>query len=72
MRRRRPPTRFRWARARAGLSQAELAAAVYTSRETISSIEREQSIPSVGLAILIAHRLEQPVESLFDVERDSL
>jgi DNA-binding XRE family transcriptional regulator len=46
-----------------------LAAAVYTSRETISSIEREESIPSVGLAILIARRLEQPVESLFDVER---
>jgi putative transcriptional regulator len=64
---RRPPTRFRSARARAGLSQAELAAAVCTSRETISSIEREESIPSVGLAILIAHRLEQPVESLFAV-----
>jgi DNA-binding XRE family transcriptional regulator len=46
-----------------------LASAVCTSRETISSIEREESIPSVGLAILIAHRLEQPVESLFDVQR---
>ena len=69
MRRRRPPTRFRWARAWAGLTQEELADAVGTSRETISSIEREMSIPSVGLAILIAHRLEQPVESLFDVER---
>jgi len=51
------------------LTQEELAIAVGTTGETISSIEREMSIPSVGLAILIAHRLEQPVESLFDVER---
>ena len=63
MRRRRPPTRFRWARAWAGLTQEELAIAVGTTRETISSIEREASIPSVGLAILIAHRLEQPTSS---------
>jgi putative transcriptional regulator len=69
MRHGRSLTRFRWARAWAGLTQAELAASVDTTRETISSIERERSIPSVGLAILIAHRLEQPVESLFDVDR---
>ncbi len=69
MRRRRPPTRFRYARAWAGLTQAELAAAVGATRETISSLEREQSIPSVSLAILIAHRLERDVDTLFDVER---
>ena len=68
MRRRVVFTRFRRARERAGLTQGELARAVGTTRETISSIERERSIPSVGLAILLAHRLEQPVDSLFGLD----
>jgi putative transcriptional regulator len=58
-----------WARVWAGLTQEELAASVGATRETISSIERGRSIPSVALAIRIAHRLEQPVDSLFDVDR---
>jgi putative transcriptional regulator len=49
----------------AGLSQGELAAIVGTSRETISSLERGTSIPSVTLALAIARALETTVEQLF-------
>jgi len=49
----------------AGLSQGELAAIVGTSRETISSLERRTSIPSVTLALAIARALDTTVEELF-------
>jgi putative transcriptional regulator len=57
-----------WARAYASLTQAELGEAVGASRETISSIERGRSIPSVTLAIAIARRLDVDVEMLFSVD----
>ena len=53
------------ARLWAGLTQRDLAAIVGTSRETISSIERGRSIPSVTLAISIAHAVNATVEELF-------
>jgi DNA-binding XRE family transcriptional regulator len=54
-----------WARFAAGLTQAELAAAVCSTRQTIGMIEREQRIPSVSLALAIARALDRDVESLF-------
>jgi putative transcriptional regulator len=53
------------ARVWAGLSQGDLAAIVGTSRETISSLERGASIPSVTLALAIARALDATVEELF-------
>jgi putative transcriptional regulator len=56
---------MRGARLWAGLSQADLAAIVGTSRETISSIERGSSLPSVSLALAVAKALGTTVEELF-------
>jgi putative transcriptional regulator len=56
---------MRNARLWAGLSQGELAAIVGTSRETISSLERSTSTPSVTLALAIACALDASVEDLF-------
>ena len=58
-----------WARFTAGLTQAELAAAVCSTRKTIGMIEREQRIPSVSLALAIARALDRDVESLFGRRR---
>lgn len=54
-------------RLRSGLSQEEFAAEVGVSRQTISSIENRQSVPSVLLALAIARALEVRVEDLFPV-----
>lgn len=56
---------MRNARIWAGLSQHELAAIVGSSRETISSVERGVSIPSVSLALAIARALDTTAEELF-------
>jgi putative transcriptional regulator len=56
---------LRGARYWAGLSQGELAAIVGTSQETISSLERGASRPSVTLALAIARALDTTVEELF-------
>lgn len=62
----------RAARFVAGLSQEELAAQVGTTRQTISSLERGTSLPSVTLAIAIARALDCTVEELFaSVDRDA-
>jgi putative transcriptional regulator len=47
------------------MSQEELADAVGTTRETISSLERGRSTPSVTLACALAHELSLTVEELF-------
>jgi putative transcriptional regulator len=49
------------------MSQAELAAAVHASRQTIRSIELERSTPSVNLALAIARALGSTVEDLFSL-----
>jgi putative transcriptional regulator len=56
---------MRAARMWAGLSQADLAAIVGSSRDTISVLERGASIPSVTLALAIAGALDTTVEELF-------
>jgi putative transcriptional regulator len=59
---------MRSARLRAGLTQGDLAAIVGASRETISSVERGESIPSLTLALAIAHALDVTVEELFSAD----
>ena len=58
-------SRMRWLRHCRGMSQAQLADAVRTSRQTIRSIELERSTPSVNLALAIARALGSTVEDLF-------
>jgi len=52
-------------RTRAGLSQAELANLVGSSRNTISSIETGQFCPTAYLAMLLCVALECRFEDLF-------
>jgi putative transcriptional regulator len=53
-------------RTRHGLSQAELAAAMSVSRQTINSIEKERYTPSLPLALALARFFETTVEEIFD------
>lgn len=50
----------------AGLSQADLGAAVDVTRQTINAIERERYDPSLELAFKLAAYFDCPVEALFD------
>lgn len=52
-------------RAEAGLSQADLAAAVGVTRQTINAIERERYDPSLSLAFELASYFECRIEDLF-------
>lgn len=58
------------ARAEKNLSQEELAALTGVSRQTISSIETRQYVPSALLAFHIAEKLEKPIAELFFLEGD--
>ena len=49
-----------------GLSQAELAAALNVSRQTVISIEGGRYLPSLPLAFRIARFFDLPVDGLFD------
>ena len=62
--------RLRVARAEQRLSQEELARAAGVTRQTISSIENGQYVPSALLAFLLARSLGKPVEELFYLEGD--
>lgn len=53
-------------RDRDDLSQAELAAAVGVSRQTINAIERERYDPSLELAFELAAFFDRPIEELFE------
>lgn len=55
-----------------GLSQADLAAAVNVSRQTINAIERERYDPSLELAFKLATYFDCRVEDLFDPELEEL
>ena len=57
--------RLRLARAERGLSQERLATLAGVTRQTISSIETGQYVPSALLAFVLARRLEKPVDELF-------
>ena len=51
-------------REKAGLSQGELSRKVYTSQQMIGSIEQEIRMPSLPLALALAHELGTDVETL--------
>jgi putative transcriptional regulator len=53
-------------RAETGESQADLAAAVDVTRQTINAIERERYDPSLELAFTLADHFDCRVEDLFD------
>ena len=54
-------------RARANLTQAELAERVHVSRKTINTVENGVFVPSTLLALKLAHALNAKVEELFFV-----
>ncbi len=51
-----------------GLSQAQLAAALGVSRQTVNAIETGRYDPSLPLAISLARFFEQHVEEIFHVD----
>lgn len=60
-----PQPKVKSARLLAELTQAQLAAEVGVSRQTIISVERGDYAPSVYLALSIARLLDSTVEELF-------
>lgn len=56
----------------ADMSQADLAAAVGVTRQTINAIERERYDPSLELAFALAAFFDCRVEDLFDPELDGV
>ena len=55
-------------RAETGESQADLAAAVGVTRQTINAIERERYDPSLELAFKLAGHFDCTIEALFTPE----
>lgn len=60
-------TRIKELRKEKKLSQEELAAAVGTTRQTITSIETGKYIASLPLAFKIAHVFGLTIEEVFDL-----
>jgi len=58
--------RVREQRTQRGLSQAELAAALGVSRQTVISIENGRYLPSLPLAFRIARFFDLTVDKIFD------
>jgi putative transcriptional regulator len=59
-------------RIQAGLTQADLAAALEVSRQTVISIENGRYLPSLPLAFRIARLFKVSLEQLFNfTEEDS-
>ncbi len=58
--------RVREQRIARGLSQADLAAALGVSRQTVISIENGRYLPSLPLAFRIARFFEVSVDKMFD------
>lgn len=52
------------------ITQADLAAAVGVSRQTVVSVEKGDYAPSVYLALKIARALESTVEELFPLPEE--
>jgi putative transcriptional regulator len=57
-------------RAETGESQADLAAAVGVTRQTINAIERERYDPSLELAFELAAPFDCRIEDLFDPAKE--
>lgn len=62
--------RLKVARAERDLSQGELAQIAGVTRQTISSIETGQYIPSALLAFVLADRLGKPIDDLFTLSEE--
>jgi putative transcriptional regulator len=60
--------RLKVARAERGLSQTELARMAGVTRQTISSIETGQYVPSTLLAFVLAQRLGCRVDEIFSLQ----
>jgi putative transcriptional regulator len=58
--------RVREARTQRGISQAEVAAALGVSRQTMISIENGRYSPSLPLAFKIARFFDSTVDNMFD------
>jgi putative transcriptional regulator len=58
--------RVREQRSQVGMTQADLAAAVGVSRQTVISIESGRYLPSLPLAFRIARLFSVPLEQLFE------
>lgn len=54
------------------MTQADLAAAVGVSRQTINSIESNKYVPSTVLALKIARIFGKTVEEIFHLEKNDL
>jgi putative transcriptional regulator len=63
--------RVRELRVQRGLSQAELAAALAVSRQTVISIEGGRYLPSLPLAFRIARFFDVTVDKMFDPEEEA-
>jgi putative transcriptional regulator len=50
------------------MSQAEFAAALDVSRQTVISIENGRYLPSLPLAFRIARLLDMPIEKIFELD----
>jgi putative transcriptional regulator len=65
-------TRIRELRAKAGLTQEELAREVGVRRETIVFLEQGKYNPSLKLAYKVARVLGTPIEEVFTFEDENL
>jgi putative transcriptional regulator len=63
--------RVRELRTQRGLSQAEIAAELGVSRQTVISIENDRYMPSLPLAFKIARFFGTPVEKMFDPDEET-
>ncbi|MGK2935730.1 MAG: helix-turn-helix transcriptional regulator [Gemmatimonadaceae bacterium] len=70
MKKARLENRLKVARAERGLSQGELARIAGVTRQTISSIETGQYLPSALLAFVLADRLGKRVDELFTLSEE--
>jgi DNA-binding XRE family transcriptional regulator len=57
--------RLKSVRTERGMTQEALAAAVGVTRQTIIAVEREKFVPSVKLALELAHALGSRMDDLF-------
>jgi putative transcriptional regulator len=55
-----------------GLTQADLAAALGVSRQTVISIENGRYLPSLPLAFRMARLFDVPLERLFDADDEEV
>ena len=55
-------------RARADITQADLADKIKVSRQTINAIESGKYVPSTVLALKISKVFDKPVNDLFELE----